>query len=177
MAFSPRPSPFRSWFDPLSSSIFLNYPEDLLFRVLPLSESKKKMQLLVILVPSHHLFFEIVFLVACLAWLLLRDVCDWYDSDFTQEGDVPTNSRSAISIRVLLLFVPILAIVDALLNFGLSILILPLFFLKCCYPFKTKLIDARKAGSPHSCTLQNLQLSLFTCFLKVVVCKRPAIPF
>lgn len=89
--------------------------------------------------------------VSALAWLLLRDVCDWFDADFTQDGEEASSPKRSISIRLLLLFVPPLAVVDLVINFLLSVFILPLVMLKCCYPFKAKLIEARKAGSPHSC--------------------------
>jgi len=37
------------------------------------------------------------FLVAAFAWLLLRDVCDWYDADFTQAGEEPQSPKQYVS--------------------------------------------------------------------------------
>ena len=88
--------------------------------------------------------------VSALAWYLLRDVCDWYDADFTQDGE-ESSPRRSISIRLLLLFVPLLAAVDCIVNLFVCLLIFPMIFLKCCYPFKPKLIEARRNGSPRSC--------------------------
>jgi len=89
--------------------------------------------------------------VSALGWLVMRDVCDWYDVDFTQDGEEASSPKRSISIRLLLVFVPILAFVDLCLNFLLCVFILPLLFLKCCYPFRPRLIEARKSGSPYSC--------------------------
>lgn len=59
-------------------------------------------------------------------------------------------SRS-ISIRLLLLFVPPLALLDFILNFLFCVSIFPVLFLWCCYPFKPKVLSSRKDGPPFSC--------------------------
>eukprot|EP00210_Caulerpa_lentillifera_P007736 g7382.t1 len=88
---------------------------------------------------------------ASFAWCLLRDVCDWYDTDFTQDGQEPQSPKKSISIRLLLLLVPPLVLIDLILNLIFTILIFPLLFLWCCYPFKIEVITARRNGPPYSC--------------------------